>query len=65
MLFYSIDLALFLSIASFAIAEWMGRNGLYALEKIKERVSASIRWGVYYLLIVPFYVYGIRDQQFT
>ncbi|WP_435579659.1 MBOAT family O-acyltransferase [Gilvibacter sp.] len=48
----------------FIVVEWVGRHGLYAIERIERPFSRPVRWCFYYVVIISLYVFGIKDQQF-
>ncbi len=48
----------------FIIIEWIGREGNYAIENIKNRFNIAIRWSFYLILITLIGLYKGMDQQF-
>lgn len=47
----------------FIVAEWIGRHGQYALERI-DNVSKPLRWSLYIILILLMFLFTGEDQAF-
>lgn len=48
----------------FTVAEWLGRENEYAIEKTVLKLNKPLRYAVYYILIIAIFLFGGNDQQF-
>ncbi len=53
-----------LLIGIFIIIEWIGRESEFAIAKIGLNWRRSLRWAMYYLIIIAIFYFGGREQQF-
>jgi len=51
-------------IAIFIIVEWFGRNNQFAIEKIGFKSKRTIRWAIYYSIIITIFWFSGSQQQF-
>ena len=58
------SLVIILMILFFLTVEWLGRKGLFALEKIYLITNKPIRWVFYLLLIIAIIIFGGDQQDF-
>jgi alginate O-acetyltransferase complex protein AlgI len=52
------------AIVVFITFEWVGRNNVFAIEKVGARWPRLVRWGFYYLLIATLLLAAGKGQQF-
>lgn len=59
-----VGLALPLLLSAFILLEWIGRDGQYAIEKLKVKTCRIMRWSVYYLIVFLIFWFTGKEQQF-
>jgi D-alanyl-lipoteichoic acid acyltransferase DltB (MBOAT superfamily) len=59
-----IDKRILLLTILFFIIEWLGREGQFAIEKLGVIKSRTIRWLVYYSVLLAIYYFSGNEQQF-
>jgi D-alanyl-lipoteichoic acid acyltransferase DltB (MBOAT superfamily) len=55
---------LILLIVIFVFVEWLGRNGQYALSNLGLKWKRSVRYAMYYSIIIAIFWFGGKEQQF-
>jgi D-alanyl-lipoteichoic acid acyltransferase DltB (MBOAT superfamily) len=53
-----------LLILFFVLVEWIGRDGYYAIENLKNKFNPIIRWSFYLIIIILIGLYKGENQQF-
>ena len=53
-----------LLLIAFIVAEWLQRDKQHALQFDKVHLPKSVRWGLYYMIILAIYIFGGQQQEF-
>ena len=51
-------------IAIFIVVEWLGRNEKFAISKLDLKVNKTLRYFIYYLIIITLIIFKGEEQQF-
>ena len=55
---------LFVFLFIFLMIEWAGRREQFAIEKLWLNYPKTIRWGIYYAIVMVIFLYGGKEQEF-
>ena len=48
----------------FMLVEWIGRSQQFAIQNLGLQWPRTVRWGLYYIIIIAIFIFGGSEQQF-